>query len=84
METKKITPEMYEALKKPLPYDAVKPHPTKTYLSSIKAIYVTERLNDVFGCGSWQIKAEKVSENANLICYESISNQFLAGQSIPQ
>lgn len=56
---------MYEALKKPLPSDAVKPHPTKTYLSSIKAIYVTERLNDVFGCGSWQIKAEKISESSN-------------------
>lgn len=65
MEPKKITTEMYEALKKPLPDDAVKPHPTKTYLSSIKAIYVTERLNDVFGCGSWQIRAEKVSEDNN-------------------
>jgi hypothetical protein len=63
METKKITPEMYEALKKPLPTEAISQHPTKTYLSSIKAIYVTERLNDVFGCGSWQIRAKKVSEN---------------------
>jgi len=63
METKKITPEMYLHLKKELPADAVAKHPTKTYLSSIKAIYVTERLNDVFGCGSWQIKAEKISEN---------------------
>jgi len=63
METKKITTEMYLALKKALPAEAVSKHPTKTYLSSIKAIYVTERLNDVFGCGSWQIKAEKVSEN---------------------
>lgn len=63
METKKITPEMYLALKKPLPSEAISQHPTKTYLSSIKAIYVTERLNDVFGCGAWQIKAEKVSEN---------------------
>ena len=56
----KITTEMYEALKKPLSAEAVKPHPTKTYLSSIKAIFVTERLNDVFGCGSWQIRAEKI------------------------
>jgi len=58
----KITTEMYEALKIPLPAEAVKPHPTKTYLSSIKAIFVTERLNDVFGCGSWQIKAEKIAD----------------------
>ena len=50
--TMKITPEMYEALKKPLPEGAVSKHPTKTYLSSIKAIYVTERLNDVLKqCG---------------------------------
>ena len=56
---------MYEALKKPLPEGAVSKHPTKTYLSSIKAIYVTERLNDVFGCGAWQIRTEKVSENEN-------------------
>jgi len=63
METKKITAEMYAELKKELPAEAVTKHPTKTYLSSIKAIYVTERLNDVFGCGSWQIRAEKVSEN---------------------
>jgi hypothetical protein len=63
METLEITREMYEALKKALPEKAVTKHPTKTYLSSIKAIYVTERLNDVFGCGAWQIKAEKVSES---------------------
>ncbi len=63
MEIKEITAEMYAELKKELPKEAVKQHPTKTYLSSIKAIYVTERLNDVFGCGKWQIKAEKVSEN---------------------
>lgn len=65
MEIKKITPEMYLALKKPLPDGAVSQHPTKTYLSSIKAIYVTERLNDVFGCGSWQIRASKESESSN-------------------
>jgi hypothetical protein len=60
---KTITAEMYLHLKKSLPSEAIKQHPTKTYLSSIKAIYVTERLNDVFGVGSWQIKAEKISEN---------------------
>lgn len=51
---------MYELLKKPLPDAAVKPHPTKTFLSSIKAIYVTERLNDVFGCGGWTQAVEHV------------------------
>lgn len=60
-DLKKITEEMYNALKKPLPDEAVKPHPTKTFLSSIKAIYVTERLNDVFGCGSWKLKTEHIT-----------------------
>lgn len=57
----KITKEMREALRIPLPKEAVKQHPTKTFLSSIKAIYVTERLNDVFGVGSWQIKVNHVT-----------------------
>lgn len=57
----KVTKEMRQALRMPLPKDAVKQHPTKTFLSSIKAIYVTERLNDVFGVGSWQIKVNHVT-----------------------
>lgn len=57
----KVTTEMRQALRMPLPKDAVKQHPTKTFLSSIKAIYVTERLNDVFGVGSWQIKVNHVT-----------------------
>ncbi len=60
MEMKKITKEMREQLRYPLPNDAIKPHPTKTYLSSIKAIYVTERLNDVFGVGSWTTKLQHI------------------------
>lgn len=51
---------MREQLRYPLPPDAIKPHPTKTYLSSIKAIYVTERLNDVFGVGSWTTKLQHI------------------------
>lgn len=57
----KITKEMREALRMPLPKEAVTKHPTKTFLSSIKAIFVTERLNDVFGVGSWQIKVNHVT-----------------------
>lgn len=61
IEIKKITNDMYEALKKPLPDEAVKAHPTKTFLSSIKAIYVTERLNEVFGCGAWSVRTEHIT-----------------------
>ena len=61
----KITKEMRKALNSPLPSEAITKHPTKTYLSSIKAIYVTERLNDVFGVGAWRTKVEKESVNNN-------------------
>lgn len=53
---KTITQEMREQLRNPLPLQAVSQHPTKSYLSSIKAIYVTERLSDVFGIGAWRTK----------------------------
>lgn len=43
-----------------LPDEAVTPHPTKKFLSSIKSIYVTERLNEVFGVGRWRIETEIV------------------------
>lgn len=57
---KELSTAQLELLKKPLDPKAVKQHPTKTYLSSIKAIYVTERLNDVFGVGQWSTKIDHV------------------------
>jgi len=62
---KEITKEMRDALRKPLPTEAVKQHPTKTYLSSIKAIYVTERMSDVFGVGSWRTKISNEQTHEN-------------------
>lgn len=53
---KELTQNQLDLIKKPLPPEAVTQHPTKTYLSSIKAIYVTERLNEVFWVGAWKIK----------------------------
>jgi len=53
--------ELRKELSAPLPKEAVKQHPTKTYLSSIKAIYVTERLNTVFGIGKWTIRTEHIA-----------------------
>lgn len=52
----------YAKLTAPLPAEAISQHPTKTYLSSIKGIYVTERFNDVFGVGKWTLKVEKAGE----------------------
>ncbi len=47
-------------LRRPLPPEAIKPHPTKSYLSSIKAIYCVERLNEAFGLNGWKIRNEIV------------------------
>ena len=58
---KTLTKEQIDLLNTPLPPEALKPHPTKTYLSTINAIYVTERLNQVFGVGAWQTHVEEVT-----------------------
>lgn len=58
---KQLTHEQLSLIKKPLPKEAVTQHPTKQNLSTIKAIYVTERLNDVFGVGSWTIHTDIVA-----------------------
>ena len=57
-----LTQDQVALIKKPLPREAVTPHPTKQNLSTIKAIYVTERLNDVFGIGSWVIQTDIIGE----------------------
>jgi hypothetical protein len=57
---KELTPHQIELIKKPLPAEAVSKHPTKGYLSTIKVIYITERLNEVFGFGAWSIKTDMV------------------------
>ena len=63
---KDLTPEMIEALNRPLPPEAVSPHPSKPYLSTIKAIYVVERLNEVFGLGGWFQKNEIVADTGKM------------------
>jgi hypothetical protein len=58
---KQLSEHQLALIKKPLPKEAVTQHPTRSNLSTIKAIYVTERLNDVFGVGAWKIKTELVA-----------------------
>lgn len=65
MEKKQITEGMKAMLNAALPAEAIKPHPTKSYLSTINAIYVSERLNEVFGVGEWQTKTEFINEKSN-------------------
>lgn len=38
---------------RPLPKEAVKANPARPGMSSVNAIYITERLNEVFGVGGW-------------------------------
>lgn len=67
METKILTADKQALLTRPLPAEAVTPHPTKTYLSSIKSIYVTERLNEVFGVGAWRVETDKVDQSNKMV-----------------
>ena len=66
-----ITPQLIADLKKPLPAEAIKPHPTKPYLSTIKAIYIIERFNEVFGLGGWFINNEVVKQEGKMIVVKS-------------
>jgi len=68
----KITQEIREKLREPLPGEAVSQHPTKTYLSSIKSIYVAERINDVFGVGSWTLKGEMIERKEEMVVVKAV------------
>src|SRR5581483_4346707 len=48
-----LPPEIVEQLKRPLPPEAITANPTKPGLSSVKVIYIVERLNEVFGLNGW-------------------------------
>lgn len=65
MENKKITLEMRNKLRLALPEKACKKHPTKSFLTSINPMYVIERLNDVFGVGSWHVKNDVILSDIN-------------------
>lgn len=68
----KLTSQQIEQLREKLPDEAVTQHPTKTFLSSIKAIYVVERLNKVFGIGQWHLKSEIIDNKSSMIVVKSI------------
>jgi len=71
-----LTKEQLELLKKPLPPEAVSPHPTKKYLSSIKAIYVVERLNEVFKIGGWRVENTFIEKVDKMVVVKSV---FISG-----
>ena len=79
----KISPELIEKLKAPLPKEAISQHPTKSFLSTIKAIYVVERFNDVFGLGGWSIKNEVVEAGPKIIVIKATFQAPEYGITIP-
>ena len=66
-EPLKITDEIRQKLREPLPTESITQHPTKSYLSTIKAIYITERLNDVFGIGRWLVDHKVISDKDDYV-----------------
>ncbi len=62
-----ITNDIRKKLREPFPKEAIKQHPTKTFLSTIKAIYIAERLNDVFGIGGWNLTHEIVKDDEDYV-----------------
>jgi hypothetical protein len=67
MEYKKLTTEQVAMLNEPLPAKALKQHPTKAFLTTINSIYVTERLNKVFGVGAWRVKPELQEADGKMV-----------------
>lgn len=63
----KLSHDQEAKLKSPLPSEAIKQHPSKTYLSTIRDIYVIERLNEVFGVGSWKLKVEHITTQGKMV-----------------
>lgn len=67
MERKTLSAEQLAKLREPLPAKALKQHPSKAFLTTINSIYVTERLNDVFGVGAWRTRSEVQEADSKMI-----------------
>ena len=65
--TTMVTKEIIDKLKIPLPPEAISQHPTKPYLSTIKVIYIVERLNEVFGLGGWKVENEVITKEGKMV-----------------
>jgi len=63
-----VSLEMREKLRAGFPDEAYKAHENKTYLTTLKAAYVMERLNDVFGIGRWTLNHKvEIAENGYVL-----------------
>lgn len=59
----KVPENVKQILDRPLPSEALKPHPSKSYLTTINPIYVVERMNEAFGVGEWRYETEVVESD---------------------
>ena len=62
-----ISGDIRKKLREPFPAEAISRHPTKTFLSTIKAIYIVERLNDIFGIGGWDLEHEIINDSPEYV-----------------
>lgn len=65
MHKTKDEKRLTEILTRPLPKDALKKHPSRSYLTTINPIYVTDRLNEAFGVGGWNFNPEIVDDDTD-------------------
>jgi hypothetical protein len=70
--------DIRQKLLTPLPQEALKQHPSRSYLTSINAIYVTERFNDVFGLDGWRFRTEIVKDDGKWV----VVQVFFVAESI--
>lgn len=63
----RITEEMRNALRADFPDEAYKQHDSKNFLTTLKAMYIVERLNDVFGIGRWNLRHSVLSHEKGYV-----------------
>lgn len=66
-EALQLPPKSLQKLKAPLPPEAVSPTSDRPGLSSIKVIFVVERLNEVFGLNGWKVVNEVVERGQMVV-----------------
>jgi len=75
MAKKTITEEMRKELRADFPEEAYSAIPHKPGFTTLKAIYVTERLNNIFGIGRWTIEPEIIERSTD---YVLIQGEFIS------
>jgi len=61
MTTQKLLPDtVIEILRKPFPEEAFSAIENKPYLTTLKAVYIVERLNEAFNFGRWNVEHEVI------------------------